>query len=1058
MYIIKNLTEKSLKKELLEEFLEFANKQLDIDKPYSVYFVEDKHNAADALGRTAMYNPSTNSVYVYVTNRHPKDILRSIAHELVHHKQHCNGDLEKMSLEDAEIDANAGGYLLRQFEDGRRNIDEQAEQLNEIAPLAAAGAAILAGLLFKGDTPEEMLKNNLMLKLKRRYERGELKVSEAEFKKMIKDIRESAADKTTLEQVTDKIDLIGMYPGIGAFADLINIVPKLVLFNRYRKRGDQFVIPFTDYSIDMSTFYLIDAAISALSAVEIGEPWKILKIILKKGITDVKTAILFSETYAKIAAYLSKEGLFNRFLVRFGSDPAKIKRASAALETAAETAKITSKNLQQISKFRKTVDILRRAKPQDMFDLIFDGKLGIFRKLNWSKRFEDLVEKFAKKISKADMKALKAANVRAFDDLIGSAQWASKEVMDLARYADELGVGLTAKQKNKIGNLIRLVDEGKIAVSALEDFVFDPLVKKLKSKAGDLNKNIEIIKQSEKTGAPLSEPLTKIEIDFSDIAKKAGDLSEKAVFDELVKMSPELFLAYKEIIGQQLKQIIDGSFIKMYDVLVDKAKKLATGKLKIKDLPEEFLKTKDYFVKQLNEIRITIYNTFNPKAKASSELLNQLEKATESAYAASAVKTVSRVRRVKARVKTALAKAPKSRVAADVVQVARAITKKFIDRNFLGKGYVSGAYITPVGAKLVNFATFLAGKIVGKKGTQLLAKGNFAQKAVSSFLATSYFLWLRTLSPEQAGGGGKEGLSDDAEGFKSDAPSGNDIETVRKAGQLFEVEVEEREPPSEEEIEKTQEELRKIPAANELQKQFLEEYDEALELLKKQKFKEAKRKAAQAAKKAEDKVRKKYNKVVRESPKKKDIPAKARGEAEKNTNAANDSIGAAGVGDGAKGGVGIGIGKGVGVGTAEQVLTRGNIINYVNQRLGRSGDDGTYASTTNADLVKPHPQGSQMPRDVGDLLIRAVRKYRRKYKSTASPYEVIQFSFDAGDKDFKLSNKGIQSAKDYKDFKRYLMRLAVDLEKAEKLFESVEKYREKVLNERLQKLTIGLTK
>jgi len=119
MHKIKNLAAKTLNKELLEEFLNFVNEELKINKPYSLYFVEDKTNAKDALGRTAMYNPSSSSVYIYATNRHPKDILRSIAHELVHHKQHCDGRLEDMSFEKSEKEANAGGFLVRQFEDGR---------------------------------------------------------------------------------------------------------------------------------------------------------------------------------------------------------------------------------------------------------------------------------------------------------------------------------------------------------------------------------------------------------------------------------------------------------------------------------------------------------------------------------------------------------------------------------------------------------------------------------------------------------------------------------------------------------------------------------------------------------------------------------------------------------------------------------------------------------------------------------------------------------------------------------------------------------------------------
>ena len=98
MHSIKHLSNKKIKQELLDNFLNFINDELEIDTPYSVYFVEDKANASEALGKTAMYNPSTKSVYVYVTNRHPKDIMRSIAHELVHHKQHCNGDRDWETL------------------------------------------------------------------------------------------------------------------------------------------------------------------------------------------------------------------------------------------------------------------------------------------------------------------------------------------------------------------------------------------------------------------------------------------------------------------------------------------------------------------------------------------------------------------------------------------------------------------------------------------------------------------------------------------------------------------------------------------------------------------------------------------------------------------------------------------------------------------------------------------------------------------------------------------------------------------------------------------------
>ena len=57
-----------------------------------IRFVSDPRNYG-TLSKTAEYDPSKMTVSVYVDGRHPKDILRSIAHELVHHHQNERGDL-----------------------------------------------------------------------------------------------------------------------------------------------------------------------------------------------------------------------------------------------------------------------------------------------------------------------------------------------------------------------------------------------------------------------------------------------------------------------------------------------------------------------------------------------------------------------------------------------------------------------------------------------------------------------------------------------------------------------------------------------------------------------------------------------------------------------------------------------------------------------------------------------------------------------------------------------------------------------------------------------------
>jgi len=67
---------------------------INIEPLPDVNFVEDDvKNADDFFGKTAYYNPSDKSITLYTLKRHPKDILRSFAHEMIHHKQNLEGKL-----------------------------------------------------------------------------------------------------------------------------------------------------------------------------------------------------------------------------------------------------------------------------------------------------------------------------------------------------------------------------------------------------------------------------------------------------------------------------------------------------------------------------------------------------------------------------------------------------------------------------------------------------------------------------------------------------------------------------------------------------------------------------------------------------------------------------------------------------------------------------------------------------------------------------------------------------------------------------------------------------
>ena len=55
---------------------------------------EDDSSSSNVFGKTGWYDPSDFGITLIVTGRHPKDILRTFAHELIHHNQHVTGKLD----------------------------------------------------------------------------------------------------------------------------------------------------------------------------------------------------------------------------------------------------------------------------------------------------------------------------------------------------------------------------------------------------------------------------------------------------------------------------------------------------------------------------------------------------------------------------------------------------------------------------------------------------------------------------------------------------------------------------------------------------------------------------------------------------------------------------------------------------------------------------------------------------------------------------------------------------------------------------------------------------
>ena len=81
-------------REVLGKIYQKAKEDFDIQNTPKLHLRQDVENAEDLLGKTAYYEPESQSIVLYTTNRHPKDVCRSFAHELIHHHQNERGDLD----------------------------------------------------------------------------------------------------------------------------------------------------------------------------------------------------------------------------------------------------------------------------------------------------------------------------------------------------------------------------------------------------------------------------------------------------------------------------------------------------------------------------------------------------------------------------------------------------------------------------------------------------------------------------------------------------------------------------------------------------------------------------------------------------------------------------------------------------------------------------------------------------------------------------------------------------------------------------------------------------
>jgi hypothetical protein len=123
--LAKEYTSVSLKEEItrkefqpmLDSFVSFASDRLGVKSLPNIQYKDDD----DGMGSFGGYDPKDNQIVVHTKGRHPMDIFRTVAHEIIHHKQNEDGRIHDVSKEgatgsDIENEANAmAGQIMRHY-------------------------------------------------------------------------------------------------------------------------------------------------------------------------------------------------------------------------------------------------------------------------------------------------------------------------------------------------------------------------------------------------------------------------------------------------------------------------------------------------------------------------------------------------------------------------------------------------------------------------------------------------------------------------------------------------------------------------------------------------------------------------------------------------------------------------------------------------------------------------------------------------------------------------------------------------------------------------------
>jgi hypothetical protein len=99
--------------EIVRDFVDFAGDRLGLERAPKIKLIRDPKQAAERKSFGG-YMPG-GGIEINIGNRHIMDVLRTLAHEMVHHKQDVAGELNDRSGEDGspqENEANAKAAVI----------------------------------------------------------------------------------------------------------------------------------------------------------------------------------------------------------------------------------------------------------------------------------------------------------------------------------------------------------------------------------------------------------------------------------------------------------------------------------------------------------------------------------------------------------------------------------------------------------------------------------------------------------------------------------------------------------------------------------------------------------------------------------------------------------------------------------------------------------------------------------------------------------------------------------------------------------------------------------